>query len=167
MNRAFLEKRKDNSPPSPSQVRKSNRKREDSKESLRDEQLEAEQAKIDAYNLDRKIKARELEAKEQTIELNRLKIQKLNGEIIPTELVTLVFAQHFKSITDSFYHAADNYIAVVAKRFGGKQEDISFVRGELIKLVNKAVQDSIKESKKNVDNIVNEYSQRRAAGERG
>lgn len=118
------------------------------------------------YNLDRQIKEAELEKKEQDIELNKLKIAKLSGEVIPTELVRVIFAQHFKSVTTAFHQGCDNFIMTIAKVTGMKKKDMARMRGELIEIVNEAVRDGVSESKESVKNIVGEYKEKRGIGER-
>jgi hypothetical protein len=118
------------------------------------------------FNLDRQIKEADLEAKEQTIELNRLKIAKMSGEVIPTQLVIDVFAQHFKGITVSMHQGCDNFLMTIAKVSGMKKADLARMRGELIEIVNEAVRDGVQDSKDSVKNIVGEYSNRRGVGER-
>lgn len=150
-------------------------KRKPTKAELKAEQKEAEKREERAavsdqqathkYNLDRQIKEADLEAKEQTIELNRLKIAKLSGEVIPTDLVRIVFAQHFRSVANSFNNAADNYISVIIAKFKGKKDDVAFIRGELIDVVNEAIKDSISDSNNHISNIVKEYSDKRGKGE--
>jgi len=118
------------------------------------------------YNLDRQIKEAELTSKEQTIELNKLKISKLSGEVIPTQLVKEIFAQHFKSVTVSMHQGCDNFIMTIAKTTGMKKQDMARMRGELIEIVNEAVRDGVEDSKESIKNIVNEYKDKRGVGER-
>ena len=133
------------------------------------EQKRQENADAEAthkYNLERQIKEAELEKKEQDIELNRLKIAKLSGEVIPTDLVRVVFAQHFKSVTTAFHQGCDNFIMTIAKVTGMEKKDMARMRGELIEIVNEAVRDGVAESKESVRNIVGEYREKRGVGER-
>ena len=118
------------------------------------------------YNLDRSIKEAELEKKEQEIELNKLKIAKLSGEVIPTSLVKVIFAQHFKSVTTAFHQGCDNFIMTIAKVTGMKRSEMAAMRGELIEIVNHAVGDGIEESKQSLKHIVGEYKEKRGVGEK-
>jgi hypothetical protein len=149
-------------------VAKPKKKTKDELASIKRDIVRQEDADAQAthkYNLDRQIKEAELEAKEQTIELNKLKIAKLSGEVIPTDLVRIIFAQHFRSVSNAFNNAADNYISVIIAKFNGKKDDVAFIRGELINVVNEAIKDAIAESKHHVGNIVSEYSSKRGKGE--
>jgi len=123
------------------------------------------QGAVDKYNLDRQLKELEIEKKLQEIEKTKIQVQKLKGDVIPTDLVNMVFAQHFTSVTNAFYNAADNYIAIITARLNGKKDDIAFIRGELIKTINQAVKDGIVESKQSMGNIAREYSDKRGKGE--
>lgn len=160
--------------PAPAPVRKKVKEKKKEVPKVSKKQIAILEAEADAeaqrathrYNLEKQIKEAELEKKEQEIALNKLKIAKLSGEVIPTELVMMIFAQHFKSVTTAFHQGADNFIMTIAKMAGLKREDMATIRGQLIDIVNESVRDGIDESKKNVKNIVREYSERRGVGEK-
>jgi hypothetical protein len=138
------------------------------KELLRlEKEVEIEaQAATHKFNLDKAIKEAELEKKEQEIELNKLKIAKLSGEVIPTDLVKVIFAQHFKSVTTAFHQGCDNFIMTIAKVTGMKRAEMATMRGELIEIVNHAVTDGIDESRQSLKHIVGEYKEKRGVGEK-
>jgi len=116
-------------------------------------------------DLERKTKQAEYERKLQEVELNKLKIAKLRGEAIPTDLVQVIFRQHFKSVTTSFHQGADGFISTVAQRAGLDKAELAALRGELIEIVNEAVKDAVADSKASIKNIVKEHSARRGVGE--
>lgn len=118
------------------------------------------------YNLETQVKELEIEKREQEISINNIKLQKLSGEVIPTEIVRTVFLQHFKSFTTSFHQAAENFISVIAKQTTMTREQQSSLRGTLKEIINQAGKDGVEASKLSVDGIVNEYSQTRGVGER-
>jgi len=118
------------------------------------------------YNLDVIAKELEIEKKTEEIELLKIRKEKAKGEVIPTDLVLSVFAQHFKSITNAFYQAADNLAVEMAKEAGKGREMVIKIRGKLVKEVNSAVETSQKESKKELKHIVSEYSMTRGVGEK-
>ncbi len=130
------------------------------------EQKDRTAEELNKYNLDLQIKNLAIEKAEQEVELNKIKIAKLNGTVIPTDLVKVVIAQHSKSITTSFHQGCDNFIMTIAKISGMNREDVAKLRGELIGIVNQSVKDSIKISKENLENIIDEYSQQRGRGEK-
>lgn len=118
------------------------------------------------FEMDNALKRLEMEKKE--LEVEKLKIQnaKLNGEVIPTDLVKMIFAQHFKSVTTAFHQGADNFITEITKRLDLKRDEMVRLRKELVEIINQAVNDSIEDSKGSIDNIQEEYSQTRGVGER-
>jgi len=179
MNRDFMDSRVKNKktapPPAPvvevvstpaPKPRKRTKEELQEAERQRKRSEKADEEATHKYNLDRQIKEAELEKKEQDIELNKIKIAKLSGEVIPTELVKVIFAQHFKSVTTSFHQGCDNFIMTIAKVTGMKKKDMARMRGELIEIVNEAVRDGIQDSKESVRNIVGEYKEKRGIGER-
>jgi hypothetical protein len=118
------------------------------------------------YEAEVSVKQYDIQLKQQQIELNRLKIEKLSGDLIPTELVRVVFAQHFKNVSTSFHQAADGFISNIVKITGMDRQQMAGLRSELIRIVNESINEGVDESKKNVDQIVGEYSQTRGQGER-
>ena len=137
------------------------------KQSLITTHSEAEiQKQVHNYNLDKQIKEAELEKKEQEIELNRLKIAKLSGEVIPTELVKNIFAQHFKSVTTAFHQGADNFIMTIAKMTGMNRDEMGKIRGQLIEIVNESVKEGVENSRESIRHLVREYGDKRGVGEK-
>lgn len=126
---------------------------------------ETTMASVNKYDLELHAKELEIKKKEQDIELGKIKIAKAMGKVIPTDLVKSIFAQHFKSVTTAFHQQAENLLDTVSKQTGMKREQLTTMRGELISIVNKAIEDAATESKDSVKNLVNEYSEKRGVGE--
>lgn len=116
--------------------------------------------------LERQLKEAELHKKRVDTQIALLKEEKLRGIVIPTDIVKVAFQQHFKSISAAFHNAADNLIVNFAKKKDLNREEIAELRGELIEVINIAIQESVAESIKTVDNIVDEYSEKKGQGER-
>jgi hypothetical protein len=118
------------------------------------------------YELDKKRSELTNEQMQLKIDMERVKLEKQMGQVIPTELVKSVIAQHSKSITVAFQIAGNDLIANMAKRKGFSGEEVAELRAVLTNAINKAVADSVNESKKTLKNIVAEYSAKRGVGER-
>lgn len=103
---------------------------------------------------------------ERANEIAQIKIEKLRGDVIPTDIVKNTFMQHFKSITTSFHQGADNVLIKIAQKYDLSRQEVANYRGELISIINDCVKDAVEESKKSIQNIVNEYSQVKGVGER-
>lgn len=83
---------------------------------------------------------------------------KMAGKLIPTDLVVGVFQQNFKSFIDSFKNGVDNILTEVAKKARLSRNDVAELRGAMIKIINKSVDEGVDQSLKTVKNIVTEYS---------
>ena len=118
------------------------------------------------YKLSLEKKQLDIERAKEEIEIARLKKEKLSGDLIPTDLVRIVFATHSKSITIHFHQAVENLISQIAKQAGLDRKQIAKIRGSLIEIINKGVKNAGITSKKDLKNIVAEYSQKRGRGER-
>lgn len=112
-------------------------------------------------DIDYEKKQKEIERLDQEMRLARLQEEKLLGKLIPTDMVKNLFAQHFKSVTLTFKQAAD----LIAVEFGKKakiaRNDQAELRGQLVTIINRAIEDGITESKRSLAHIVHEYSQTR------
>lgn len=118
------------------------------------------------YALEKEKKALDIEKTTEEIALLQIKKEKQQGIVIPTDLVKIVFTQHSKSIVSSFHSAADTFLMQIAKKKGINRNEMAEFREELTNIINVAVEDSIKESKKQIKNIISEYSEKKGVGEK-
>ncbi len=100
----------------------------------------------------------ELQKVEEELAVVKFKRQKLEGELIPTLLVSGIFATHFKSITKGFHDAANQIATDAVKRLKGNEKDLAWIKGYLIPVINDAVTKARKVSEIEIKNIVKEYS---------
>lgn len=114
------------------------------------------------------LKNKQLDAhkKDKDIELAQMKIEKMQGMLMPTELVKSVFAQHSASITTSFKHGAEALLGEISKLKELTRNEYAELNGKLIVIINKAVNDAVGATTKNIKAIVAEYSEKKAVGER-
>lgn len=108
----------------------------------------------------------ENEKRQREIAILEVKKQKLHGIVIPTELVKIIFSQHFKAVTAEFQNAADNLLMEIAKRKDFNRNELAELRGQLTDIINIAINKSVDNSKKTIDNIIFEYSEKKEVGER-
>ena len=100
------------------------------------------------------------------VEVLDIKIEKLKGTVIPSDLVKLVFAQQFKSTAIAFKNGAEKFIMRLTKEVGLSREEGNKIRAEFIEIINEAVTDSIVESKKQIEQIVEDFTETRSKGEK-
>jgi len=116
--------------------------------------------------MEMKIKEVELSRKEEDLEIAKLKRQKMAGEIIPVDLVKSVFSQLNKASQTAFKNAADDLLMEIQQVSGFGREKMAELRGKLVLLVNKAIEESCSIAVDSVDSIVDEYREIRQQGER-
>jgi len=124
-----------------------------------------QQQQTGLFGIEAEIKQAQLEKINIDIEEKKIKVAKLNGEVIPFDLVNIIFNQHSKSITTAFHNAVDNILTDFSKEFDMTIENVSKLRGSLISIINNSVKESVSISSKQIDNIVSEYSATRGVGE--
>lgn len=96
----------------------------------------------------------------------KLKNEKLQGDNIPTNMVREVFRRHSQNISASFKSGIENLIVEFEKSANLKRDKVAALRGKMITIINEAIENAIKESKKEISNIVQEVSVKKGVGER-
>lgn len=103
-------------------------------------------------------KQAEIEKMKRESRILRMKEDKLLGKLIPTDTVKQLFGLYAKQITTSFRQSAESLVSEFGKRGGLKRNDIAELRGLLVTLINNSVDSAINGSKKNLSNLVVQYS---------
>lgn len=111
-------------------------------------------------------KLRNVEKTTLDIELQKLKIDKMRGEVIPTQLVTDLIRSFSKQIVIDFRNGAENLLIEITKKTGLTDNDVASLRGSFIEIINAAVNEAIEATDKGLDHIVDEYSKSRGVGEK-
>jgi len=117
-------------------------------------------------DLDTREKLAAIRRKEEQTRLDEIKRRKLEGELIPVDAVEKLFAQHFHNFTSSFTQAVDNIVEEMAGKKDFTAKEKAEVRERITEIVNEASRDGVETSKKDIDTIVDEYSEKRGRGEK-
>jgi hypothetical protein len=118
------------------------------------------------YKIELEIKQKQRDKLIQEIELNRIKIEKLNGEVIPAEIIKPVFLQHNQHLLMSMKNADDEMLSIFGHKYSLALEDIAWIRGEWTKKRNTAITEATNASIKAVDVIVADFSVKRGVGQK-
>lgn len=94
--------------------------------------------------------------KEDTLKVQLHNMQTM-GKVIPTELVKTIFIQHNQSIVTEFKNGVEDIVRIVAKQKGMNVNEQAEITGEMVKIINTAIEKAIQLSIKNVDNITENY----------
>ncbi len=114
------------------------------------------------FDIETKKKQMEISRIESAIAIEELKMRKLKGQMIPTDMVRQLFQRHFKSVTNSFKNGVDKLIVEFSKRSKMSLNDIAELRASMIQVINESVNEGIAESKADVRNLAAEHSQKAA-----
>jgi hypothetical protein len=116
---------------------------------------------------ERKLKHLDTQKREEEIQILKLKKDKLRGLVIPTELVKPLLKRNNQEILNSFKALFfDDFVRKVGKRHGLTVDEIAELKRDGIATINKAMTDAKNNSVKNVDNIIDEFSEKKGKGER-
>ncbi len=100
---------------------------------------------------------------ERELRLLELKEMKQTGQVIPTDLVANTIRQLMQSVMVAFSDASDAFINDMAKSLKIDREKMALIRKQMKNIVNGAVNRAVDDAQKNVNNIVQEHSQGKAA----
>jgi len=117
---------------------------------------------LEVIALEKRLKNEKLQGE---INLNRIKVQKAAGEVIPTDMVKGTFLQHNKSIAVAYKIGNEKILNLFATSHDISKEKIAEMRQKMTEIVNECIKEAAKMTTKNVENIVQEYSMTRGRGE--
>jgi hypothetical protein len=101
----------------------------------------------------------------EEIALLRKRNMKMDGEAIPTSAVLSVISFFGKAYTDGTQQFMDNFLNSISARKGLSSAEYAEFRGTIIKGINEIATRANRESKKNISNIIQEFSNSRGVGE--
>ena len=94
---------------------------------------------------------------EQEAGLTKMRVEKVRGSIIPTDIVIPIFVQHNQHILSSQKAADDEILNDLAHRFGIGGDEVAKLRGEWVKRRNEAMKKATEASEKGVDAVVKNF----------
>lgn len=128
---------------------------------------EVDEDGIPAYHTsEKKLKWLDTLKRDSEIELNKLKIQKQRGEVVPTILIHPVFLQHNQYIINEFKNAIDETIRLFTKMKDLEPEESAQLKGIMTERVNDAMRTAAGNTAASVKSIISDYTSKRAVGER-
>lgn len=109
------------------------------------------------YELNKKQKAAQIAREEREALILQARIQKMNGELIPTDLVKALFSSHFREVTLSFKQGIDFILTQIGQETKTNGHQVELWRKKMVAILNESVNKGVENSKKNVANVVTEY----------
>jgi len=103
--------------------------------------------------------------KRHDAEIARIRMEKLQGLLIPTELAISVVQLQAESLKKAYHDACEKLIIIFSQKKKLNNSQTAEIRKELTGVINTAIDAGIKESKKGIKRIVKEYSEVRGVGE--
>jgi hypothetical protein len=121
---------------------------------------------LDLEALEKEKKKVDIQKGREQIEILKVQKQKLHGTLIPTELVVQLMILHTESIKVAYSEALDNMIIRIGHKKKLTSAEEADIKKQVGPLLNKAIDNAIRASKKGINNIVDEYSEKKGRGER-
>lgn len=138
----------------------------DSLLSKHDPKADQMRATTSKHKLDIEQKQLDIEKRREEIKQLRLKNEKMEGRLIPADLVKDVFRRNGKAITTAFSQALENYLTILSAETKMSSRQVAKMRKQIITTTNEAITEGVKLSLTEIKELVDEFSEKRGKGER-
>jgi len=108
-------------------------------------------------SLNRLKKKAELEKIKYDTQIKKKQLDKMNGELIPVELMQTIFTVNIQHIIKEFHREAERIATIFCESLGGGRDKFTQIREELNKCVQRAVDTSKEEAAIEIKQAINEY----------
>ena len=109
----------------------------------------------------------DLNQRRNVIQMQELELAKKRGELIPTEIVRKLVIQQSEGTKIAYTEACENLIVILSQKKQMTSDEVSDIRKQFMAIVNSAIDTSIEITKRNMVEIVKEFSQKRGVGQHG
>jgi len=116
--------------------------------------------------LERIKKSLDIQKTTEEVELLKIKKEKALGLVVPVDLTKDLFSRNMKYVVVEFDNATDHILTMVSSKYKLSNDDVASYRGQIKKRINEAIKDAVSQVKKEIDIMVDEFSEKRSAGEK-
>jgi hypothetical protein len=120
----------------------------------------------DETNLTLRKKRADALKSERDAEIKSLTIQKLQGRLMPIDLVEKTQTINIQSIFRAFESAAENIASIYTERLGGDRADLADMITRMRQELHRSIQDAKEKSKQEIKGLMAEYADTRSRGEK-
>lgn len=99
----------------------------------------------------------ELEKAREDLALKRIQRMKWEGKLIPADLAQLTMRTHLKEVKQQFHHAAEQICIDTARKLGANKSQVAEMRGDLVVVINHAIEKAAEGMAAQVKSIQDEY----------
>lgn len=107
----------------------------------------------------------DMEKRQNEIDLQKLAIAKIRGEVVPVPAVKEIIFKHSESIKTAYIEASDNLLVIISQRNQMSAQELSELKKDFLKLVNKAIDSAVNATKVILTGVVTEYAKKRGVGQ--
>lgn len=118
------------------------------------------------FALEQEKKRLEVEKVRQEIRVKRAQAEKLEGALIPTEVVGSIIREMSESMKIAYLEALETYTVVVSAEHKLSTKQVAKIKGHFTTIINDTLKKQVAAAKKSLENVVAEYSETRGKGER-
>lgn len=101
----------------------------------------------------------EIQLRERDVKIKDITIAKLNGEVIPTELVGMIIKNYSKHLLQELRYAAERITVDAMRVAGGTKAQSARMKGSLIAAINGAAERARANRDRDIKGIIKDYKQ--------
>lgn len=116
--------------------------------------------------LEREKLQRDIEKRDEEIRLLRLRAEKIEGSVIPVELVKNLIAQFAQAMSTAYETTMSNALIEIANKTKMSSKDQAHYKGKIIEQINNSNAEAVKIAKSSLQKLVDEHTEQRGKGER-
>lgn len=108
-------------------------------------------------DIDRRKKLADLDLAERGADLKRMQLEKAAGNLLPVDLVNIVFATTFQSVLKTFNSEIESLARIYVERFGGEREDLVEITKNLRLILSRIIEKSEENSQIELTKAIDTY----------
>lgn len=127
---------------------------------------EAETEGLTITQLTRRRKILDIKKIDKEVDLLTIKRDKLNGEVIPTELVKIIMYRKTALLVNRFKDHWEDHLTKLSGELRLSGDQLAKLRGEMVYHINQASDEALNTAKKEINQMIDEFKITRAKGEK-
>ena len=130
-------------------------------------QVKKNEGNSERWDIETRLKGLTIEKHEQQMRMDRLKEEKLRGDLIPLKIASVVVKTTMTSVSSEMKKFIDDFVNIFAIRKDLTSADRAGITGETYKAFNDAVERAADNSEREMIRLAQEFSNSRGIGDNG
>lgn len=99
----------------------------------------------------------ELRKLEEELAIKKITRQKMDGDVIPIDLVGAMVKAHSREMHQQYFYSAEIIVTDFAKKYNVSKSDVAKMKGELVAVINSGIEKGRKNMLRNLTALIKDY----------